>query len=325
MITLADGTEFAGTLHGGGAAGEVVFNTAMLGFEETLTDPSYAGQVLVFSAAHVGNTPVTRTEQEAERIHAKAVVLNHEPSSTLVRWLEDQNVPLIYGVDTRALIAHLRTHGSQDGVVGDASVKPFDTWQTIKDLSVKEPVHFGGPGRFSVVAYDYGSKRSMISLLQDAGADVTLVPPDFSASDVLRLKPDGIFLSNGPGDPSAVPIAELKALLGRVPIFGICLGHQLLARAIGAPTYKLPFGHRGVNHPVLEHETGRIFVTVQNHGYAVGELPAGVEVTHTHINDGSIEGIAIPELRAFSVQFHPEAAPGPHDTRSLFWRFGSIL
>lgn len=324
MITLADGARFNGTLHGGAAAGEVVFNTAMLGFEETLTDPSYAGQVLVFAAAHVGNTPVTRTEQEAEKIYAKAVVLNHEPNATLVRWLEEQNVPLVYGVDTRALISHLRTHGSQEGVIGDARAD-FDTWKTIREISVKAPVKCGGPGRFSVVAYDFGSKRSMISLLQDAGADVTLVPPDFPANDALQLGADGIFLSNGPGDPAAVPIAEIQALLGRIPLFGICLGHQLLARAIGAPTFKLPFGHRGVNHPVLEHETGRVFVTVQNHGYAVGELPAGVEVTHTHVNDGSIEGISIPELRAFSVQFHPEAAPGPHDTRSLFWRFGSSL
>src|SRR5215813_5072154 len=344
------------------AIGEVVFNTSILGYQEILTDPSYVGQIVTMAYPEMGKVGVNDQDQEAPRPHAVGMVvrsLTERPSNWrsedgLDSYLKKNGIAAIEGIDTRKLVRHLRNRGSQMGALGHGNIRPsalveraasahgMEGLDLATGVSTKTPYEwvkptpqvFGEPAaatrfRFNVVAYDYGLKRSMLQFLVDIGARVTVVPSTFPAWEVLAKKPDGIFLANGPGDPAAVKGAEktVASLIGKVPIFGICLGHQILALALGGRTYKMKFGHRGANQPVKDLTTGRVEITAQNHGFAVDEktLPKGVRVTHISLFDGSNEGLACDERRAFSVQYHPEASPGPTDSHYLFERFVALM
>lgn len=360
ILALADGTTFEGTSLGaaGEASGEVVFNTAMTGYQEILTDPSYVGQMVCMTYPEQGNYGVNSVDDESRHPHATGFVVRHyaeRPSSfraekSLHEYLSLHGVVGISGIDTRRLTKHLRTVGAQMGVIGSdvsaaalvdrARTLPGMEGQDLATLiSTKEPYVWseGGADAWTesewthaerplhVVAYDWGLKRAMLRLLADAGCRITVVPSRTKAADTLALRPDGVFLTNGPGDPAAVLGARetVGALIGKVPVFGICLGHQILALALGATTYKLKFGHRGANQPVKDLATGKVDITVQNHGFAVDEksLPERARVTHLNLNDGTVEGLELLDAPAFSVQYHPESSPGPHDARKLFGRF----
>jgi carbamoyl-phosphate synthase small subunit len=346
-LVLADGEVFAGEAAGWRSAdpvtGEYVFNTALSGYQEVITDPSYAGQVICFTYPHIGNYGVTPLDDEARRPWCDGVVVR-DLSSTASSWratepleeyLERHGVAAITGVDTRRLTRHLRHAGALPGAMGAdldavceaaASATGTDGRDLASVVTTREPYRAGDAGPH-VVALDYGIKATMVRQLAERFR-VTVVPASTSAAEVLALAPDGVLLSNGPGDPAALagPVAEVAALLGRVPIFGICLGHQLLATALGATTVKLPFGHHGSNHPVKDLTTGKVEITAQNHNYAVApDSLAPQLITHVNLNDGVIEGIADPSRRCFSVQYHPEAGPGPHDARYLFDRFERLI
>ena len=368
-LMLADGTVFWGagfgahTPSGGGQPAEICFNTGMTGYQETLTDPSYAGQVIVFTFPHIGNVGANGQDIEATSIAARGLVVKQditEPSNwrsaeTLTAWLRKQNVPGIAGVDTRALTARIRDGGAPNGVLCYPADGRFDlpalheaarAWPGLEGMDLAQDVScrqtyawdetiWTWPEGFAtqrapahhVVAVDYGAKRNILRSLAAAGCRVTVVPATSTAEDILAHKPDGVFLSNGPGDPAATGVYAVPAIQGVLsmgtPVFGICLGHQLLALALGAKTYKLERGHRGANQPVKDLATGKVEITSQNHGFAVDEasLPAGVRVTHKSLFDGSNEGIACDGRPVFSVQYHPEASPGPSDSHYLFRRF----
>ena len=350
LLVLADGTTFEGEAvgaapPGGIATGEVVFNTVMSGYQEVITDPSYAGQVIAFTYPHIGNYGATPDDDESVRPYCRGIVvrdLARRPSSwrssaDLDSFLVRHGVPGITGVDTRRLTRHIRDAGSMPcafGTAGEAELKEAALAEPgtegpdlVATVTTAEPYALG-EGPLRVVAYDFGIKHSILRHLEPF-ARVEVVPASTPAADVLARRPDGVFLSNGPGDPAAVGYAveAIRGLLGEVPVFGICLGHQLLAAALGGTTYKLPFGHHGGNHPVRRLETGAVEITSQNHNFAVdaSELPAGVELTHVNLNDGVCEGLAVPAARAFSVQHHPEAGPGPHDSAYLFARFAARM
>jgi carbamoyl-phosphate synthase small subunit len=363
VLALADGTTFEGRAFGGAepSLGEVVFNTSMTGYQEILTDPSYVGQIVTMAAPQIGNVGTNALDEESARPHATGLVIrelsepsNYRSEQPLPAWLSRWKVGGIEGLDTRRLVRHLRTNGSQNGIISteDVSAKALiDRARQIPSMegldlatgvSTREPYQWTKPtpavfgpqpatpaARFHVVAIDYGLKKAMLQFLVDEGCRVTVVPAGMSAEKVLALAPDGIFLTNGPGDPAAVNGADrtVAALIGRKPLFGICLGHQILARALGAKTYKMKFGHRGANQPVHDLSTGRVEITSQNHGFAVDakSLPASARVTHVNLNDQTVEGLAVPDARCFSVQHHPEASPGPHDARPLFKRFVELM
>jgi carbamoyl-phosphate synthase small subunit len=353
LLVLADGTTFEGVVaghrpDGGVTAGEVVFNTAFCGYQEILTDPSYAGQIVTFTSPHIGNYGVNDLDAEAPAPHCRGVVvrdLARRASSWRARddldaFLRRHRVAAITGIDTRRLTRHLRDAGAMPGAFGtgghDAllAAAVADGGTDGRDLatavSTPEPYVIGADdARYSVVAYDFGLKASIGRCLVEAGCRVEVVPASTSAADVLARRPDGVFLSNGPGDPAAVVGATdaVAALLGEVPVFGICLGHQIMSRALGARTFKLRFGHHGANHPVRHLPSGRVEITSQNHNYAVDadSLSAGTVVSHVNLNDGDIEGLRADALRAFSVQYHPEAGPGPHDARYLFDEFAALM
>ena len=348
-LVLSDGEVFEGFAMGhlpvsGISAGEFVFNTALSGYQEVITDPSYSGQVIVFTYPHLGNYGTTSRDDEARRPFCNGVVardITARPSNwrserSLEDVLRDWEIPGIVGVDTRRLTRHLRNHGALPGVFGTApldelreaarSAKGTDGTDHVSRVTTAE-MYRRGSGDLHIVAFDYGIKETMVQQLADRFS-LTVVPAGTSADEVVALKPDGVFLSNGPGDPAALPfqVEQISRLVGTLPIFGICLGHQLLATALGASTYKLPFGHHGSNHPVRDEATGRVEITAQNHNYAVAaDSLTRAHVSHINLNDGVIEGIAAPEERCFSVQYHPEAGPGPHDARYLFDRFDHLL
>jgi carbamoyl-phosphate synthase small subunit len=371
-LVLADGSVFWGRGFGAYTAaeapvGEVCFSTGMSGYQETLTDPSFAGQVITFTFPHIGNVGVNADDIEAGSIAARGLVVKQdvtEPSNwratqRLQDWLRDQGVAGISGVDTRALTIRIRDGGAPSGVLAFPADQRFDVaalraqaagWPGLEGMDLAREVTCraaydweetvwawpGGTGRqtaprFHVVAVDYGAKRNILRSLASAGCRVTVVPAGATAEDILGLAPDGVFLSNGPGDPAATGVYAVPAIQGvlaaGVPVFGICLGHQLLALALGARTFKLERGHRGANQPVQELATGKVEITSQNHGFAVdaASLPAGVRVTHVSLFDGSNEGIACEGRRAFSVQYHPEASPGPSDAGHLFGRFVGMM
>ena len=354
LLVLADGEVFEGEAigapaPGGVATGELVFNTVLSGYQEVVTDPSYAGQVVAFTCPHIGNYGVTPSDDEARRPFCRGIVvrdLAERPSSwratgSLEDFLVQNAVPGITGVDTRRLTRHLREDGAMGCAFGTASesqlraaaaTEPGTTGRDLVSEVTTQAVYERGFGPLRVVAYDFGVKETMLSFLGRL-ATITVVPAHFAAEDALELKPDGVFLSNGPGDPAALGAvaATIGELLGKVPVFGICLGQQLLAAALGARTFKLPFGHHGGNHPVRRLDTGRVEITSQNHNYAVAPDsladygPRATRVTHVNLNDGVIEGIRCDRLSAFSVQYHPEAGPGPHDARYLFDEFLALI
>ena len=359
LLVLADGTVFEGEAIGavpanGIATGEVVFNTVLSGYQEVISDPSYAGQIISFTYPHIGNYGITGHDDESRRPFCRGVVVrdlarrrsNWRSEEDLDGWLARHGVPGIAGIDTRRLTRHIRDAGAMPGAFGAlgeaadgslvdeaalvaaAAAEPgTDGVDLVSQVTTAEPYLVGSDEPFHVVAYDFGIKTTILRHLSGF-ARVEVVPASTPAADVLARNPHGVFLSNGPGDPGTVPYATeaITALLGEVPIFGICLGHQLLAGALGAEITKLPFGHHGGNHPVRRLADGSVEITSQNHNFAVaeGSLRAA-EVTHVNLNDGVIEGIRATEVPAFSVQHHPEAGPGPHDAAYLFEEFAALM
>ncbi len=349
LLVLADGTLFegeaAGALEGTRiATGELVFNTALSGYQEVVTDPSYAGQVIAFTYPHIGNYGTNPTDDESRRPFCKGVVVrdlvtapsNWRSSEGVEEGLVRTGVPAITGVDTRRLTRHVREAGAmpcamgtggRDELAAAAAAAPSTTGaDLVAEVTIERPVT-RGEGSARVVVYDFGVKEAMLRQL-GALATLTVVPASTPADEVLAMEPDGVFLSNGPGDPAPLdgPVGAIADLLGKVPIFGICLGHQLLGLALGGRTYKLHFGHHGTNHPVRRLATGGVEITSQNHNYALDPSGlGGVEITHVNLNDGVVEGIAAPRAGAFSVQYHPEAGPGPHDARYLFAEFRALM
>jgi carbamoyl-phosphate synthase small subunit len=330
FLVLEDGTVFTGGSVGalGVAYGEAVFTTAMSGYQEIVTDPSYSEQLVAFTAPMVGNYGVSTTRSESARVHARGVLMRRATGDDWPRWLAAQGVVALEDIDTRSLVLHLRERGAMRAAVVAGAASADALLAEVRDqacmegralvagVSTREPYTVGKKG-VPVAVLDYGCKRSIVNRLAVAGARVTVWPHDTDAPTILASKPGGVLLSNGPGDPAALPneTAVVRELLGHVPVLGICLGHQLLALAAGLETFKLPFGHRGANHPVLELATNRVLVTSQNHGFAVRGDGRGV--THVSLYDGTVEGLVLTEERVGSVQFHPEAGPGPHDAWPL--------
>jgi carbamoyl-phosphate synthase small subunit len=326
FLLLEDGTVFPGesVAAGGRSFGEAVFTTSMSGYQETVTDPSYAGQIVCFTAPMIGNYGVADDRSQSDRVHATAVVMRETGGTDWTVWLEERGVVALRGVDTRSLVLHLRDRGAMraaavagddpvDEILGEVRAQPsMEGAALVAGVSPPDRYTFAPEGDVRVAVVDYGVKRSILRLLTDAGAAVDVFPHDVDADTLAGY--DGVVLGNGPGDPA--PLVDetrtVRELLGTTPVLGVCLGHQLLALATGLDTFKLPFGHRGANHPVVDHVSRQVLVTSQNHGFAVapGE---GEGVTHTSLYDGTVEGLHYPALRARSAQFHPEASPGPHD------------
>jgi len=369
LLALADGTVFRGRAIGalGTTVGEVVFNTAMTGYEEILTDPSYAGQIVTLTYPHIGNVGINAEDVESRRIHAAGLVIRDLPAlasswrrtDDLSHWLRTSNVVAIADLDTRRLTRLLREKGAQNGCIAAAdNLTAADVAAALerarrapsmagldlaKVVSCLEPYEWTsstwalgagyrpmGEPKYHVVAYDYGAKHNILRMLAQRGCRLTVVPATTSAAEVLKRKPDGVFLSNGPGDPEpcTYAIEAIREIVSTgTPTFGICLGHQLLGLASGGRTMKMKFGHHGANHPVLDRDTGQVLITSQNHGFAVdpGSLPDTVKATHVSLFDGTLQGIARTDKPAFSFQGHPEASPGPHDVGYLFDRFTKLM
>lgn len=367
ILALEDGTVFEGRSFGARAerCGEVVFNTAMTGYQEVFTDPSYTGQIVILTTPQIGNYGTNREDNEASRAYIEGLVVR-DFSPTTSNWRADeqasaflarQGIPIISGLDTRALVRHLRSRGVMRGVLSavDADAQSlvakarrspsmvgldlasrvttperYNWTKAVESCSPSELLPRAAEARFHVAAFDFGIKHNILRRLVQVGCRVTVVPAHTSAEDVLALNPDGIFLSNGPGDPEPLegPVANIRKLIGRKPVFGICLGHQLLGLACGAKTYKLKFGHRGANHPVINRTTNKVEITSHNHGFAVDPDSLNlneVEITHINLNDQTLEGFRHRSHPVFCVQYHPEAAPGPHDSHYLFDDFVKLM
>ena len=333
-LALEDGTVFRGESVGAKevAFGEAVFTTAMTGYQETVTDPSYAEQIVCFTAPMVGNYGVADRRDESGVPHATAVLMREARGPEWTAWLTERGIVALTGVDTRSLVLRLREGGAmgaaavatalgEEEALSAIRAQPtMDGRSLVAGVSTREPYVFADSGSTRIAVVDYGCKRSILRRLEEAGAHVTVHPHDVDAEELAEY--DGVLLPNGPGDPQPLraEVREIERLLGRVPILGICLGHQLLGLATGHETFKLPFGHRGANHPVLDRKTGRVLVTSQNHGFAVAPTD-DAEATHISLYDDTVEGFDFPELRASSVQFHPEAGPGPHDAWPILERW----
>jgi len=350
-LVLEDGTRFTGRGFGAEneAMGEVVFTTSMTGYQEALTDPSFAGQILTMTYPLQGNYGVNDFDTESRRIQPRGFVVREacdEPShwrssGTLDGYLRESGIPAIEGIDTRALTRKIRSAGVMMGAITHDDpetalarlheAKGYDEGDWVSDVTGGEPFSWADPEqeRYRIAVLDLGVKHNILRILRGFGAKATVIPAGTNADSILALHPDGVVLSPGPGDPALLDhaVATVNGLIGRLPIFGICLGHQVLARAWGAKTYKLKFGHRGANHPVRDQATGRISITAQNHGYAVDPdgLPSELEVSHVHLNDGTCEGLRHRGLPVFTIQYHAEASPGPHDDRYLFERFLGLV
>jgi carbamoyl-phosphate synthase small subunit len=367
VLALEDGTVFEGVSLGAAVerTGEVVFNTAITGYQEIFTDPSYTGQIVVLTYPQIGNYGANHDDSESRHPFIEGLVIR-ELSPVTSNWraqdraetfLAKHDIPVIAEVDTRRLVRHLRDRGAMRGIIATGERKagelieaarqspsmqglnlvekvstkePYEWTQGIDPVSPSDKPAAGEEPVFHVVAYDFGIKRNILRHLVHLGSRVTVVPAASSAKDVLALKPDGVFLSNGPGDPAPLvgQIGEVKKLIGKTPIFGICLGHQILGQAFGGKTFKMPFGHHGANHPVLNHRTGKVEITSQNHGFAVDPdslQDSEVEITHINLNDQTVEGLRHRNEPVFCVQYHPEAAPGPHDSHYLFHDFIQLM
>lgn len=359
LLTLADGTTFEGTSFGapGEVGGEIVFNTSMTGYQEILTDPSYCGQMVAMTYPEIGNVGINAEDVEARKPFVRAFIVkeywespsNWRSQQSLGAYLREHDIPGIQGIDTRALVRHVREHGAQEAILSTEDLDPVSLAakararpgligrDLVREVTCSEPYDWdeglwelghgyrkAERGRFRVLAYDFGIKRNILRNLATVGCEVRVVPATTPAAEALAWNPDGIFLSNGPGDPDVGPYAGIvRELIGKRPIFGICLGHQMLGLALGGRTYKLKFGHHGGNQPVMDLATRKVEITSQNHGFAVDveSLQGIARLTHVNLNDQTVEGLAHAELPVFSVQYHPEASPGPHDASYLFERF----
>ena len=351
ILLLADGRIFEGKSFGyqGETTGEVCFNTGMTGYQEILTDPSYCKQIVTMTSPHIGNYGINEEDIESENIQVAGFVIKEEtmtPSNwrstqSLGEYLKKNKIVGIKEIDTRSLTRHIRDKGAMNGIISsndldiqslEKKLKEFPDMNGLdlaKDVTTQKKYKWPGKGQYKVAVIDFGIKKNILRLLSDAGCELTVFPASIKAEDILSFEPDGVFLSNGPGDPLAVTygIETVKKLLGKVPLFGICLGHQILALALGASTFKLKFGHRGINHPVRNNEKNTVEITSQNHGFAVDldSLPPNVISTHINLNDNTSGGIRCTDIPAFSVQYHPESSPGPHDSRYLFNQFIEMM
>lgn len=372
ILALADGTIFKGKAFGARrgldrvTTGEVVFNTSMFGYQEIMTDPSYAGQIMCFTYPHIGNVGCNPEDNESSKVHVEGIIVrdvskvvsNFRATQSLEQYLEEADIMGVSGLDTREIVSLMRDKGSQMGAMACGQVNPDDLVDRaraqgsmegkdyVRQVSCTEPytwtelpwalpANSGGEiatlsendlwARPHVVALDCGIKYNILRLLLASGFRVTVLPATSTSADIISHRPDGLFLSNGPGDPATLDyiVSAVTGVAGRFPIFGICLGHQILGQVFGGKTYKLKYGHRGGNHPVMDYKTGKVEITVQNHGFAVDKtsLSPQVAITHMNLNDHTVEGLEVPDARAFSVQYHPEASPGPHDSAYLFKRF----
>jgi len=353
ILVLENGLIFEGNAFGayGTTSGELCFNTGMVGYQEILTDPSYCGQVVTMTYPHIGNYGINANYSESKSIQVSGFIVkegsqhpsNYLSQSSITEYLEQHNIVGIQNLDTRAITRVIREEGSMNAIISSEILDPkilkkqLQTIPSMEGLNLIERVtcskiyKYSKPKKtlFKIVAIDFGIKTNILRLLKKQGCEITVVPATITSDEIQKINPDGIFLSNGPGDPAAAldAIKCIQSLIGNYPIFGICLGHQLLALALGAKTFKLKYGHRGCNHPVKNLETGKVEITSQNHGFAVTKdnIPSNIKITHINLNDDTVAGISCPNIKAFSIQYHPESCPGPNDSQYLFDHFIQLM